>query len=356
MARSLIKLCAAAIAKPIGRLFEHGSGGLFRQSRTLRFWVRFKFLRGSRIQCVGDARRANRTRTFFQDLRCDFGVRKLAERRMNLRFYDAHNHLQDDRFGGRQTELLAACRQAGIARMVVNGACEADWPQVLALARSHPEVLPSFGYHPWYLSERTAGWRENLIHFLGEIPAAVGEIGLDRWKPGLSYDGQEEAFIAQLRLAAERNLPVSIHCLQAWGRMLEILKAESRPACGFLLHSYGGSLEMVESFAKLGGYFSLPGYYAQERKVRQRETFRQIPLERLLIETDAPDQMLPPGQGRSLNDPVTGKAINHPANLVAVYQFASELRGLPLEILAPRVEENFARLFGRVQSSSIVNL
>jgi TatD DNase family protein len=68
---------------------------------------------------------------------------------MKPRLYDAHNHLQDDRFGGRQAELLAACRQTGLARMVVNGACEADWPQVLALAQAHPEVLPSFGYHPW---------------------------------------------------------------------------------------------------------------------------------------------------------------------------------------------------------------
>lgn len=266
---------------------------------------------------------------------------------MNRRLYDAHNHLQDDRFGGRQAELLAACREAGVARMVVNGACEADWPQVLALAKAHPEVLPSFGYHPWYLHERTSHWRENLISFLDQIPSAVGEIGLDRWKPELPYEGQEEAFIIQLRLAAERNLPVSIHCLQAWGRMLDILKTEPRPVCGFLLHSYGGPQEMVKSFVALGAYFSLPGYYAHERKERQRETFRHIPLDRLLIETDAPDQMLPAEQGRALKDIVTGKSINHPANLVEVYEFATRLRGLPLEELSRQVEENFNRFFQR---------
>lgn len=265
---------------------------------------------------------------------------------MNLQLYDAHNHLQDDRFGGRQAELLQACRQAGVARMVVNGACEADWPQVRDLARSHAEVLPSFGYHPWYLHERTPLWRENLVSFLDQTPSAVGEIGLDRWKPGLPYEGQEEVFITQLRLAAERNLPVSIHCLQAWGRMLEILQAEPRPTRGFLLHSYGGPLEMVKSFVGLGAYFSLPGYYAHERKERQRETFRQIPLERLLIETDAPDQMLPPGQGKPLNNLATGQPINHPANLAVVYEFAAGLRGLPLAKLAARVEANFLRLFG----------
>ena len=264
-----------------------------------------------------------------------------------MRLYDAHNHLQDDRFGGRQAELLAACEQVGVTRMVVNGACEADWPQVLELARAHPEVLPSFGYHPWYLSERTACWRENLIGFLDQVPAAVGEIGLDRWKPDVSYEGQEEVFIGQLRLAAERNLPVSIHCLQAWGRMLEILKAEPRPACGFLLHSYGGPVEMVKSFVALGAYFSLPGYYAHERKERQRETFQQIPLERLLLETDAPDQLLPDERNaHPLRDASTGLALNHPANLAAVYQFAAELRGLPPEELVAQIEANFLRLFG----------
>ncbi len=265
------------------------------------------------------------------------------------RFYDAHNHLQDDRFHGRQAELLAACRQVGVTRMVVNGACEADWPQVLELARAYPEVLPSFGYHPWYLSERTEHWRQNLARFLYQIPSAVGEIGLDRWKPGLSYEGQEEVFIAQLRLAAERDLPVSVHCLQAWGRMLEILKTEPRPACGFLLHSYGGPVEMVKSFAGLGAYFSLPGYYAHERKDRQRETFRQIPLDRLLIETDAPDQGLPEARVR-FPFPVStdGKPINHPANLTAVYEFAADLRGVTLAELAPQIETNFLRLFGKL--------
>lgn len=266
-----------------------------------------------------------------------------------MRLYDAHNHLQDDRFGGRQAELLSACRQVGVARMVVNGACEEDWPQVLALARAHPEVLPSFGYHPWYLSERTPQWRDNLRHFLDQVPSAIGEIGLDRWKPGLPYEGQEEVFLAQLRLAAERNLPVSLHCLQTWGRLLELLKAAPRPACGFLLHSYGGSLEMVKAFADLGAYFSLPGYYAHERKERQRETFRQIPLERLLIETDAPDQLLPETRNRfPLSDASRDSALNHPANLVAVYDFAAELRGMPLAELAAQFEANFLRLFGKL--------
>lgn len=301
---------------------------------------------------------------------------------MAFRFYDAHNHLQDARFGGCQAELLAACAQTGVARMVVNGTCEADWPQVLALAQSGgsaccrpkiqgqqiqgrrhavpPIIVPSFGYHPWYLHRRTTDWLKNLVKFLDATPSGVGEIGLDRYKPDLPYDGQEEAFIAQLRLAAERDRPASIHCLQAWGRMLEILKVEPRPARGFLLHSYGGPQEMVQPFADLGAYFSFPGYYAHERKARQRETFRHIPADRLLIETDAPDQCLPRSQNSEariqklfgdatvfdLTDERTGQAINHPANLAAVYHFAAELRGEPVETLTAQVEQNFLRLFG----------
>lgn len=265
-----------------------------------------------------------------------------------MTFYDAHNHLQDDRFAGRQPELVAASRAAGVARMVVNGSCEGDWPVVAALAREFPElILPSFGYHPWFVGERTPRWRETLVELLDQTPGAVvGEIGLDRWKPGLAYEGQEEVFLAQLRLAAERNLAASLHCLQTWGRLLELLRTTPRPARGFLLHSYGGPVEMVAPLVKLGAHFSFPGYFMHERKARQRETFKLVPAGRLLIETDAPDQLLPDAANANpLADPATRKPLNHPANLPAVYQFVAELRGVPLVELAAQVDENFRRLF-----------
>jgi TatD DNase family protein len=267
-----------------------------------------------------------------------------------MKLFDAHNHLQDGRFGGRQDELLAECGRAGVVRMVVNGACEEDWPEVLALARRFTGlVLPSFGVHPWYVHERTERWLERLMEFLDATPSAVGEIGLDRWKPGLAYVGQEEVFTAQLRLAAERDLPVSIHCLQAWGRLHDLLRAGPRPVRGFLLHSYGGPVEMVAPLAKLGAYFSFPGYFAHGRKERQREAFRAVPHERLLIETDAPDQLLPDELNAfPLVDAVSGRALNHPANLGAVYRFAAGMLGEKVGTLAARVEENFGRLFGGV--------
>jgi TatD DNase family protein len=110
---------------------------------------------------------------------------------------------------------------------------------------------------------------------------------------------------------------------------------------------------MIAPLAELGAYFSLPGYFAHERKARQRETFQHVPPDRLLVETDAPDQLLPPERTQyPLTDPATGKAINHPANLGAVYRFAAELLGEPLEPLAERVGENFQTLFGTLVARS----
>lgn len=262
-----------------------------------------------------------------------------------MKFCDAHNHLQDDRFGGRQMELLARCERAGVASMVVNGTREADWPQVLALARAHPLVLPSFGLHPWHVPGRTPDWQRQLEKFLDAIPCAIGETGLDRWKPGLSYAGQEEVFLTQLRLAAERNLPVSIHCLQAWGRLLELLRDHERPERGFVLHSFGGPAEMIPPLARLGAYFSFPGYFLQERKLRQRETFKQVPADRLLIETDAPDQLLPPGKNPFPLAAADGSPLNHPANLAAVGHGLAEFLGEQPAALAARTSENFQRVF-----------
>lgn len=258
-----------------------------------------------------------------------------------MRLFDAHNHLQDAQFGGQQDDLIGDCAAVGLSRMVVNGTRESDWPAVAALAKRHDSVLPSFGLHPWFIHERSPGWLAKLERQLDDFPAAVGEFGLDRWKPGLGYDGQEVVFTTQLRLAAERDLPASIHCLKSWGRLHELLRDGPLPKRGFLLHSYSGPAEMVEPLARLGAYFSFPGAFAHERKSRQRDAFSQVPADRLLIETDAPDQALP-------EDRVThplGQAVNHPANIAAVYEAAAEALGQPLDGLAKRVEENFVHLF-----------
>ena len=259
-------------------------------------------------------------------------------------FFDAHNHLQALRFGGQQAELLAECPEVG--RMVVNGCCEEDWPAVAALAVAHRQVLPSFGYHPWCIHERSDHWEAELNRMLDAHPAAVGEIGLDRWKEGLNYEGQEDVFVTQLRIAAERNLPASIHCLKAWGRILELLQEGPIPERGFLLHSYGGPTEMVQAFAQLGAYFSFPGYFLRAAKGRHREAFKFVPADRLLIETDAPDQRLPDALNAYPLTDSAGEPMNHPANLPVVYQGVAKILETPLVALAEQVEDNFERLFG----------
>ncbi|EEF62178.1 TatD family hydrolase [Pedosphaera parvula] len=268
---------------------------------------------------------------------------------MSAALYDAHNHLQATELSPHLGTIQRQLNELNVAKMVVNGTQEQDWPAVLELARNNRMVIPTFGLHPWYVSQRSVHWQEKLTTCLNQVPAGIGEIGLDRWIEDYDLPQQEEVFVWQLRLAAERNLPVSIHCLRAWGRLLELLQEQPRPQCGFLLHSYGGPQEMIQPLAKLGAYFSISGHFAQERKGRQQEVFRQVPRDRLLIETDAPD-MLPPEKYTDF--PITGessgKAVNNPANIGAIYRFVAELVDEQADVLRQRTEENFRKLFGRL--------
>lgn len=283
-----------------------------------------------------------------------------------MRLYDAHNHLQDDRFSPNRSQIVQEAIDTGVVRMVVNGSCESDWPEVAALAEQYPEhVLPAFGYHPWYLGEQTPQWKAMLETWLDRFPnAVVGEIGLDRWilnqtperlaryAPGMktqppSLDLQEEALRWQLDLARERCVSATLHCLDAFGRMLEILNTRAPHPRGLLLHSYGGSAESGSAFARHGAYFGYAGYFAHERKQARRDVFAQLPLDRILVETDAPDQLPPPAlQTHACHGP-DGAVINHPANLHAVYESLATVRGLSLDETCRCVEANFTQLFGR---------
>jgi len=112
-----------------------------------------------------------------------------------------------------------------------------------------------------------------------------------------------------------------------------------------MLHSFGGPAEMIPGLARLGAYFSFPGYFLHERKQRQRETFKQVPPDRLLIETDAPDQLLPPELNRFPLASPDGKPLNHPANLAVVYEELARFLGRKPREMASQVEENFLRVF-----------
>lgn len=259
---------------------------------------------------------------------------------------DAHNHLHDSRLASWRAEILAELPTLGIRGAVVNGTREDDWAQVAALAATTGWAVPSFGLHPWYANERTPAWRENLLRFLDAHPTAgVGEIGLDRWIEGNDPVAQTECFRWQLGIAAERNLPATIHCVRAWGALWDILRSEALPARGFLLHAYGGPAEMVRGFLELGAYFSFSPYFLHDRKVAQREIFKRLSSDRLLVETDAPDLAPPPERNPRPLSGDDGKILNHPANLLVAYDALAGIRGVERDELAAVVATNFARLF-----------
>ena len=276
--------------------------------------------------------------------------------------YDAHNHLHDAWLTPHREKVFADLAAIGVRRVVVNGSSESDWPDVTVLAREQPIVLPSFGLHPWDVGNRTVDWQRNLLAHLDANPrAAIGEIGLDRWmldraRPddarlaGLRrapIEEQVEVFRWQLAVAAKRNLPASIHCLDAFGLMNETLRSSDRPTRGFLLHAYSGPAEMVAGFAQLGAYFSFNGGFLDPRKKKMHAVYTAIPADRLLVETDAPAMRVPPDREKHppLNGP-EGELANHPANIEVAYEGLAEWRGLSVESLAQQVESNFLKLFG----------
>ncbi len=257
---------------------------------------------------------------------------------MSIAYFDAHAHLQDKRLESDLATILAKCRRVGVARWVVNGTRESDWSRVRALADFHADLTPSFGLHPWYAATRSSDWLAQLDRELQGGAIGVGEIGLDRWIRNHNINDQKLVFLNQLLLAHSHELPASIHCLGAWGHLLECLQEAPRLKRGFLLHSYGGPREMVAQFAKLGAYFSLSGYFFHGRKRQQLETLlHTVPSDRLLLETDAPDMALPEHDE---------KAFNSPRNLIAIYQCAAEALEEPIDQFACRIAENFQCLFG----------
>ncbi|MEM1082556.1 MAG: TatD family hydrolase [Verrucomicrobiota bacterium] len=242
---------------------------------------------------------------------------------------DAHNHLQ--RFP-EPDAIIAAMKSAGISGCVVNGTCEADWSEVASLAERHPDfVHPAFGLHPWYAHQRSENWLQSLTSFLDRFPrASIGECGLDRWVDQPSLDEQLAAFLPQLALARERQLPITIHALKAWGPLLEALEQEAPHAGGFLLHSFGGTPELVAQLVPLGARFSFSGHFLQPRKAKVLDAYRAVPPDRLMLETDAPD-MLPPAE--VVTHPLPD-AQNHPANLPAIARtLASQLRLPPADLI-----------------------
>ncbi|MCH6257396.1 TatD family hydrolase [Puniceicoccaceae bacterium K14] len=259
-----------------------------------------------------------------------------------MQLFDAHCHLQDVRLLNVQSSLNDNYGKLFVESVIVNGTSEGDWDQVKQISEKLGQVIPAYGLHPWNIGGRSTDWKQRLLELWQDPHSQVGEIGLDRWVADYDTDDQLEVFLWQFREGLKRAKPITIHCLKAWGLLYDTLRSE-RPFQGrFLLHSYGGPKEMVEPFAKMGAYFSISGYFALDRKRVQQEVFRQVPIERLLVETDAPDMM---GPNSVIESPLIhkGVTINHPANIRPIYEFAARLRGMEVTSFTEVVAENFRR-------------
>lgn len=255
---------------------------------------------------------------------------------------DAHNHLHDPRLGDGPAEIIAAMKSAGVVRCVVNATREDDWSAVADLAAAHPDfILPAFGIHPWHAHTATAGWQNRLSSLLEKHPSAtIGECGLDRWIDSPSLEIQLPIFLSQLEIARDLDSTATIHCLKAWEPLFDAFGKQPPPA-RFLMHSFGGPIEIARRLIPLGAYFSFSGYFLHLRKSKVLEVFRQLPEDRILVETDAPD-MTPPEE--IITHPIPGER-NHPANLPSIAEaLASLLKKSPADLSA-LTAENFHRCF-----------
>lgn len=263
-----------------------------------------------------------------------------------MTLFDAHNHLHDARLAPWRESLLEGCAGAGVGGAVVNGTREEDWEAVADLCRGVSWARPAFGLHPWYAAQRSAEWELKLAAALDAHPeASIGEVGLDRWMEGHDLEDQLTVLQAQLSLARERGLAVTIHCLQAWGALWDVLREGGRLPKGFLIHAYGGPAEMLDGFVERGGYFSFSTSFLHPRKERQRQAFAQIPLDRLLIETDAPGLAPPEGGDAQLLPGEGGEVLNSPLNLKLSFAGLCAVRKETPDELRAQLQENFTRLF-----------
>jgi TatD DNase family protein len=196
--------------------------------------------------------------------------------------YDVHFHPQEG-FAG--LNLEAGHPPVAIA----NGTGPKDWGAVAEICQQNDWVKPAYGLHPQAVAEVSPDWRGTLQRWL-DLPGVVGigEIGLDRNLPESTHAAQQEAFEWQWQLAAERRLPVMVHCVKAWGMLKDSLSRLPQLERGFLLHGYSGSAEMVEGFAAMGAWFSFSATVKDTRRKKQQLALQKVPLNRLLVETDGP--------------------------------------------------------------------
>ena len=248
---------------------------------------------------------------------------------------DAHVHLADERLFPQLSAVLLQSEKSGISGMINCATRLDDWDRVLSISQLHPHITPALGIHPWHTATHQTEHLHGLHDHLCAHPAAlVGEIGLDRTKNDFPVQ-QEHLFREQIDLAIALNRPFIIHCVHAWGRLLDVLRTYRSIPIPFMLHACSCSPELVPELTRLGAYFSFSGSLNNPSRTRLHKTAISIPEHRLLIETDAPE--------RGPNSSTSQKMLTYPGSLPLTARKLARLRAQSLADTIQLTTENATR-------------
>ncbi|MEW6172522.1 MAG: TatD family hydrolase [Bacillota bacterium] len=255
-----------------------------------------------------------------------------------MKLIDTHCHLNDRRFDKDRPAVLQAAGAAGVEKIINVGYDIASSEQGVALAHSHPGIFAVVGVHPHDAAKASPDYLQVLKRLAGKKKIlAIGEIGLDYYRDLSPRPTQRKVFVEQLKVAREVELPVVIHCREAIPDVYDILSREAIGLPG-VMHCFSGNWEEAGRFLALGFYISIAGPVTFTKNDSLVEVVKLAPLERLLLETDAPYLAPVPYRGKR----------NEPAYLVHTARRVAEVRGLSLEEVAQATTENAAQLFGSV--------
>ncbi len=256
--------------------------------------------------------------------------------------FDSHCHLHDDRIVADANALLAAARARGVKGFLLAGVSQAGWQVEHAIAREHADVFVSYGVHPQLVAEEdVTAQLDALANELKQPtltrPVAIGEIGLDAFtkERRACLPRQSEVFRQQLAFARDYDLPVILHILKTHEEAIAIMKKDGLPRAGGVVHSYSGSEALLGAYLPLGLHISLAGSITFKTAVKAPAVARVIPRDRLLVETDAPDQTPEPRR----------PALNEPRFLEDIVAAIAAIRGEPATEVAAYTAANARRLF-----------
>lgn len=247
---------------------------------------------------------------------------------------DSHSHLDLAEFDADRDTVIERARAAGVTRQIIPAISRPGFAKLKALCESVDGLHPAYGLHPVFLADHRNDDLEHLADWLQDNDAvAVGECGLDYYVEGLDLGRQQAIFKAQLQLAKDLDLPVIVHALRAVEDVILALRRIG--GLRGVVHSFGGSAEQAQRLWEMGFHIGIGGPVTYERARRLRELVATIPIEFLLLETDAPDQPLSTHRG----------ARNEPAYLVEVLDVVANLRGVDPADLAAATTRNAEQLF-----------